>query len=195
MNLIEDKRIKSKQYLGLYSRSNLSGSADMQTLEGEGSQDEEDAEEFDSELLVRETFKTLFPDSFDGVLPIRKHKVLLLCLLFPTIGVGPLLDAGKNLIRIASCIRYRRSNACNFGWTVHYWQVQFHSIVLCRRWTCFWQSGILHGTSWELQRRSTKSLGKLRDQRASPCAADAKVMCKSNPFISATDTKTTPKTL
>jgi len=47
----------------------------VQTQEGEGSQAEEDPE-IDSEILVRETFKNLFPDSFDGVLPIRKHKVL-----------------------------------------------------------------------------------------------------------------------
>lgn len=32
-------------------------------------------EEINSELLVRETFKNLFPESFDGVLPVRKHKV------------------------------------------------------------------------------------------------------------------------
>ena len=39
---------------------------------------EEDlVEEIDSELLVRETFKNLFPESFDGVLPVRKHKVHL----------------------------------------------------------------------------------------------------------------------
>ena len=36
-------------------------------------------EDVDSELLVQETFKNLFPESFDGVLPVRKHKVPLSC--------------------------------------------------------------------------------------------------------------------
>lgn len=45
----------------------------LQTLEDELT-DEDAIEEIDSELLVRETFKNLFPDSFDGVLPVRKHK-------------------------------------------------------------------------------------------------------------------------
>ena len=46
----------------------------MQALEDRDLEGGEE-EELDSELLVRETFKYLFPDSFDGVLPIRKHKV------------------------------------------------------------------------------------------------------------------------
>ena len=48
----------------------------MQALEDRDLEGDEE-EELDSELLVRETFKYLFPDSFDGVLPIRKHKVSL----------------------------------------------------------------------------------------------------------------------
>ena len=75
-------------HYGLYKWLSAEGIADMQTLEGEGSQQEEDTEEFDSELLVRETFKTLFPDSFDGVLPIRKHKVRLSCPTSPCKKTG-----------------------------------------------------------------------------------------------------------
>lgn len=46
----------------------------LQTLE-DGLSEEDLIEDIDSELLVRETFKNLFPESFDGVLPVRKHKV------------------------------------------------------------------------------------------------------------------------
>lgn len=42
--------------------------------EEEDNNGSDDEDEIDSELLVREFFKAMFPDSFDGVLPIRRHK-------------------------------------------------------------------------------------------------------------------------
>ena len=46
---------------------------DDEVAESPSAMDEE--AEADSETLVAETFRSLFPDSFDGVLPVRKHKV------------------------------------------------------------------------------------------------------------------------
>lgn len=76
--LEEKEETISEQVKGLSGNSNLPApflqSALHQAAHADEAADFHEVDDMDAELLVGETFRRLFPDSFQHVMPIRNHQ-------------------------------------------------------------------------------------------------------------------------
>lgn len=133
----------------------------------------------DAEALVSLTFRLLFPDTFQHILPVHKHKVQpsfkSICLFFCCFlrylvsSHGLYRDDGST--RAADCSDRLEELICSAHegrFAEQIWGVR-------RRWTCCCRSGTQHGPPWRAQRPSTSSAGARSGPGTSSGAASATV--------------------